>query len=93
MSALYQKRTHALQQTASLFYHIVGGVEKRWCKGDAKRLCGLEADRELVFRRLLKRQNRDMSRAVKANAIPPRGSQPFSPRTRPFGLRLAQSVR
>jgi hypothetical protein len=44
-----QKQTHAPQQTASLFDHLVGTREHGRRNVDAKRLRGLEVDHEVEF--------------------------------------------
>src|SRR2546430_2069788 len=51
-----QVQTHAPQQTASLFDHIVGATDQRQRDGDAERLGGFEVDDHLDFRDLLHRQ-------------------------------------
>ena len=53
MSALGQKRTHAPQQTTSLFDDLIGAREQRRRHGQAKRLGGLNVDDQLKFGRLL----------------------------------------
>src|SRR5262249_3593014 len=56
MSAKGQKRTHAVQQLGSLLDHLVGERQKIHRQLDARGLCGLEVNDELVVRRLLERQ-------------------------------------
>ena len=56
MSALCQKRTHAVQQLGLLLDHLVGERQKIHRQLNACGLCGLEVDDELVVRRLLERQ-------------------------------------
>src|ERR1700730_10814854 len=53
-----QKQTHAPQQTASLFDHLVGTREHGRRNVDAKRLRGLEVDHEVEFCRQHHRQFR-----------------------------------
>src|SRR5205085_5758377 len=51
-----RQRTHAPQQTASSFDHLIGANEHcRW-HNDAKRLCGLQIDHQLELGRLFDRQ-------------------------------------
>jgi hypothetical protein len=51
-----QFRTHAPQQTTSLFDYLIGTCEQRRRHGETKRLCGLEIDRQFVLGRCLHRQ-------------------------------------
>ena len=52
MSALCQKRTHALQQFRPLLDHLVGESEQRLRDTEAKCFCGLDVDHQLEFCRL-----------------------------------------
>ena len=55
MSQMCHEETHAPQQFNSLLYHIVAGPA---ASGKALYLCGLEANDQLKFRRLLKKDGR-----------------------------------
>jgi hypothetical protein len=44
-----QKQTHAPQQTASLFDHLVGGYKKSWQNFEAEHFSSLKVDHELEF--------------------------------------------
>jgi hypothetical protein len=48
-----QHRTHATQQIAGLFNHLVGGGQHRGRHVEAEYLCGFEIDNKLKCRRLL----------------------------------------
>src|SRR5437660_3002365 len=52
----HQKLTHAPQQTASLFDHLVGKCEQRVRYVEPHRLCGFQIEHEQKARRLLDRQ-------------------------------------
>ena len=56
MSAMGQKRTHALQQTAPLFNHLVGGRKQLRVEFKAERLGRLQIDHEFKFAGLNDRQ-------------------------------------
>ena len=57
MSALCQKRTHAVQQTnIAILDHLVGEGEQRLRHCQTERLGGFEIDRQLVFGWRLYRQ-------------------------------------
>jgi hypothetical protein len=53
MSALGQKRTHAPQQTASLFDHLFGARDQRLRHGKAERFGGFEVDHQFILGRHL----------------------------------------
>ena len=50
------KQTHAAQQTALVFDHLIGASKKRGSNFKAKCLCGLKIDHELKFSSLIDRQ-------------------------------------
>ena len=54
--AMGQKLTHAVQQMASLFNHLVGAAEHGWGHGDVQRFRGLQIEHHLESTRRLHRQ-------------------------------------
>jgi hypothetical protein len=61
-----QQRTHAVQQTASLFNYLVGANQNRWRDRKTERLGGLDVDGHREFYRQLDRQVRHLDAAQNA---------------------------